>query len=112
MVDIVLAATLGCFGDFLSGLAFGTDEKYPPAAGDDVAHRRHRPIQHGHRLLQIDDMDAVAGPKQVGGHFRVPTPGVMSEMDASLQELAHSKGGKCHRLDSFSGCSSAGTLRA
>src|SRR4029077_13841840 len=40
-------------------------------------------------LLQIDDVDAVALGEDVALHLRVPAPGLVTEVDAALQELLH-----------------------
>ena len=85
VIDIILAAPARRFGDRLRGLALGADEQDAPAAGGDVAQRRQRLIKHRHRLLQIEDMDAVAHAKDIGTHFRVPAPRLMSEMNARFQ---------------------------
>ena len=103
VVYVVLAATLGGLGDRRGGLALGADKEHPPAAGNGAAHRHHGGVQHGNRLLQVDDVYAVADPEQVGGHLGVPTAGSVSEMNASLEKLAHGKLWHCHVRGSFSG---------
>jgi hypothetical protein len=35
-------------------------------------------------LLEINDVDAVAGSKNKRFHFRIPTPGLMPEMDTGF----------------------------
>ena len=92
MVDVVLSAALGRVGNPLAGLAFGADEKHPAAAGDDLAHEAERLVQQRHRLLEVDDMDAIALPEEIGGHARVPASRGVSEVNASLKQLAHRKG--------------------
>jgi hypothetical protein len=63
---------------------------------DGVADRLQRPVQHGHRLRQVDDVDVVAGAEDVLRHLRVPAVGLMAEMNASFQELAHAEVGQRH----------------
>src|SRR5262249_13833015 len=40
-------------------------------------------------LLEIDDVDAVALAENILFHFRIPTLGLMSKVDTSLQKLFH-----------------------
>src|SRR3954452_5759360 len=40
--------------------------------------------------MEIDDVDPVALTEDVTLHLRVPTPGLVAEMDAGLQQLLHS----------------------
>ena len=108
MIDVVLTATLGGLGDLFACLTLGADEQHPTTAGDHIAHRDQGLMEHRYGLLQIDDMSAVADPEQIGLHLRVPTSGAVPEVNAGLQELAHGKRGKCHRIRSFSGSASAG----
>ena len=89
VVDVILAAALGRLGDRLLRLALGADEQHPAAAGDDVADRLQALVQHRHRLLEIDDVDAVAHAEDVGRHLRVPAPRVMAEMNAGFEQLTH-----------------------
>ena len=42
------------------------------------------------RLEQVDDVNAVALHEDVLLHLRVPTAGLMAEMQSSLQHVAHS----------------------
>ena len=46
-------------------------------------------MQHRHGLGEIDDVDVVAGAEDVIAHLRVPAVGLMAEMHASFQQLAH-----------------------
>src|SRR6185437_5634597 len=87
-------------------------EKHPPAARRDVAHRMERPMQRRHRLLQIDDMDAVADAENIGRHLRVPAPRMMAEMHAGLEKLAHRETGHGHGRWSFLRFSRRGGYRS
>src|SRR5207244_13378537 len=73
--------------DGFLGLLFGADEEHRAAAGRDVAGEVPRVVQQADGLLQVDDVDAVAGGEDIGLHLRVPAAGLMSEMDARLQQL-------------------------
>ena len=99
MVDVVLAAALGGFGDVFGGGALGADEQHAPAGGDHVAHRAQRAVQHRHGLLQVDDVDLVAHAEQVRRHARVPAAGVVAEMDAGFEQLAQGELGHRHGRD-------------
>src|SRR3546814_12213318 len=58
------------------------------------------PMQHRHGLLEIDDVNAVPDAEEVRRDLRVPAAGVVTEVDAGLEELAHGEGGSNH-LESF-----------
>ena len=96
---------LGGIGDRVLRLPLGADEQDAPAAGDRVADRLQRPVQHRHRLRKVDDVDVGADAEDVLGHLRIPAMGLMAEMRASLQQLAHRELGKRH-VD-FSGYAAA-----
>src|SRR6185436_13517344 len=53
-----------------------------------------RAVDVGQRLLQVDDVDAVALGHDEALHLRVPATGLVTEVDAALEELAH--GDDCH----------------
>ncbi len=80
------------------GLALGADEQDAAALGDGVAHRLERLVQHRHALGEIDDVDVVAGAEDVITHLRVPAVGLMAEVNASFQQLAHAVIGQRHGL--------------
>jgi hypothetical protein len=101
VVDIVLAATLGAVGDVFGGGALGADEQHAPAGGDHVAHGAQRPVEHRHGLLQVDDVDLVAHAEQVRRHARVPAAGMVAEVNAGFQKLAHREIGHRHERASF-----------
>src|SRR5919206_4503261 len=58
-------------------------------------------MQHRHGLREVDDVDVVAGTEDERSHLRVPAVGLMAEMDASLQQLAHRIVGKRHNVLRF-----------
>ena len=96
MIDEVLRAGLGGVGDGLGRLALGADEQHAAALGDDVGHRKQRLMQERHGLGEIDDVDVVAGAVDERRHLRVPAMGLVTEMHAGLEQLAHSDIGQCH----------------
>ena len=97
VVDVVLTAALGRVRNDIAGRTLGSDEQHAAAAADDVAHNVQRRVQHGHGLLQIDDVDFVAYAKDVRRHLWVPAPCMVTEMHASFQELAHGERRHRHR---------------
>ena len=50
-------------------------------------------LKQRQRLLEIDDVDLVALAEDEGRHLRVPEPGLVSEMHAGFQHLAHGHAG-------------------
>ena len=93
---MVLAAALGRLGYRLLRLALGADQHHPTAAGDDVADCLQSLVEQGLGLLEIDDVNSVADAKNVRRHLRVPSPGMMAEMDARFEQLTYADGRNCH----------------
>ena len=54
---------------------------------DDVAHELLRELELAQRLLQVDDVDAVALGENEPAHLGVPPAGLVPEVDAGFQEL-------------------------
>ena len=110
MVDVVLAAALGGFGDVFGGGALGADEQHAAAGGGDVTDGAQRAVEHRHGLLQVDDVDLVAGAVEERRHARVPAAGVVAKVNAGFEQLAHGEIGHRHGRAPFlsSGCASAG----
>src|SRR6516164_1851725 len=48
-------------------------------------------MKHGFGLFEVDDVNTIAHAKNVRRHFGVPSPGVMAEMNASFEQLAHAR---------------------
>ena len=46
-------------------------------------------VDVGQRLLQVDDVDAVAVGEDESLHLRVPATGLMSEVCAAVEQLLH-----------------------
>ena len=51
-------------------------------------------VDVGQGLLQVDDVDAVAVGEDEATHLRVPTTGLVAEVDTGIEKLAH--GNDCH----------------
>ncbi|MNI50788.1 hypothetical protein D3C73_1054770 [compost metagenome] len=50
-------------------------------------------VDVGQRLLEVNDVDAVALREDEALHLRVPTTGLVSKVDAAVKQLAHSYDG-------------------
>jgi hypothetical protein len=59
------------------------------AASHDVADCLQALVQHRLGLLEVDDMDPVSDAEEVGRHLGVPSAGVVAEMNAGFEQLAH-----------------------
>ena len=81
-------------GDGLLGLLLGADEHHGAALGDGLLDEGVGAVDVGQRLLQVDDVDAVALGHDEALHLRVPATGLVPEVDAALEKLAH--GDDCH----------------
>src|SRR5690606_22890172 len=55
-------------------------------------------IDVGQRLLQIDDVDAVAVGEDEPLHLRVPATGLVPEMRAAVEQLLHGYDSHCSRI--------------
>ena len=111
MIDVVLTAAPGGFGDQIGCLTLGADEQHSAAAGHGIAHQLEGAMEQRPGLLKVDDMGAVADAKNIGAHFRIPAPCLVSEMNAGFEKLAHGERRQSHDVGSFSGYTSAGVVR-
>src|SRR4029077_19197973 len=89
--------------DGLLGLLLGADVQDGPAVRDGLVDELVRAVDVVQRLLQVDDVDAVALGEDVALHLRVPAPGLVTEVDAALQELLHGND-LSHGARSFPSC--------
>jgi hypothetical protein len=86
--------------DFL-GLLLGAHEQQRAASCDGVDDEVVGLVKQAHGVLQVDDVDAVASPEDIGLHLRVPALGLVAEVNASLEQLSHGDrclGGALRRL--------------
>src|SRR5690606_34536007 len=60
----------------------------------------HRVVEQRNGLLEVDDVDLAAGAEDVRAHLRVPVTGLVAEVDAGFQHLAHGDLGHCCNSDS------------
>src|SRR5690606_16376915 len=89
------AAALGLFLDRLARAALGADEQDHAALLGDARDEVHRVLEQRDGLLEVDDVDLAAGAEDVRGHLRVPVAGLVAEVDAGFQHLAHGDLGHC-----------------
>src|SRR4051794_24787087 len=89
LVDVRHAHAGRLLGDGLLRLLLGADEEDGAAVGDGLLDEVVGAVDERQRLLQVDDVDAVALGEDEALHLRVPAPGLMSEVHAALEELAH-----------------------
>ena len=78
----------GGLRDDVRGLALGAHEEDLLAPGDGLTDKLRRGDELNRRLLQVDDVDAVLLAEDVGLHLRVPTTGLVTEVDAGFEEVA------------------------
>ena len=112
LVDVGHADALGLLLDRLLRLALGADEQDRAAAGDGVLDELVAGVDVGERLLQVDDVDAVALGEDESLHLGVPATGLVPEVDAALEQLTHGDDGhgrsSLWRRGARPGCRTAG----
>ena len=97
-VDVGHAGAGGFFGDGVLRLALGADEEDELAGGGQVGDELGRLFEHLERLLQVDDVNAVALAEDVFLHLGVPALGLMPEVNASFEQFLHSDICQCSSL--------------
>lgn len=88
--DVELGGGGGGLFDGLLGLLLGSDEKDLSALGSDVAQEFASGLQLDGGLAQIDDIDAVPCVENELLHLRVPSAGLVSEVDACFEKFFNS----------------------
>src|SRR5688572_19367218 len=68
-------------------LALGADEEDVVTPHDDIAHELLRELELTQRLLQVDDVDAVALGEDEPAHLGVPSARLMAEVNTRFEEL-------------------------
>ena len=96
-VDIVLTAAGGLFLDGLLSLLLSADEQQGLAVLRQLTDESVSLLQLLHGLLQVNDIDTVALGVDIGSHLGVPATGLVTEMDACLQQGLHGYD-TCHSL--------------
>ena len=85
LVDIELASTRSFFFDGFLSLLLRADEEDALAFLCNAAKECISLVNLLDRLLKVDDVDAVALREDVLCHLRVPTTGLMSEVDTCFK---------------------------
>ena len=85
LVDIELVGAFGLFFQNFSRLTFCADEQDGVTGCHGVASEGIGLLHAFNRLLKVDNVDAVTFSEQKPLHFRIPTVGLVSEMDAGFQ---------------------------
>ena len=88
-IDIVLTAAGSFFLDGFLRLLLGADEQERAAVLRQVQHEVVSLFQLLDGFLQINNVDAVALRIDIGSHFGVPAAGLVTEVDASFEQLLH-----------------------
>src|SRR5690606_6879663 len=88
LVDVGLAHAGRLLGDGLLRLLLGADEEDGAAVGDRLLDELVGAVDVGERLLQVDDVDAAALGEDEALDLRVPATGLVSEVDAAVEQLA------------------------
>ena len=88
-VDIESACALCLFLDGFLRLLFGADEQNVLALGCQLTNEAVCFFELLDALLQVDDVDTVSLGEDVLRHLGVPSSGLVTEVNAGLQELFH-----------------------
>ena len=94
MVHIGHANALCLLGDSFLCLLLGANEEDGSAVCNGFLDEVEGDIDIGNGLLEVDDVDAVTFGEDETLHLRVPTTGLVPEVHARFQKLAH--GDDCH----------------
>src|SRR5688572_3884726 len=97
MIDIRRAAALRFFFDDFAGLPLRAYEQNRALVRGELTYELQRVLVERQRLLEIDDMNLVAMAEDERRHLGIPVPGLVAEMDATLQHFTHAR---CHKISS------------
>ena len=90
-VDVMLAGSVGLVADGLLGLLLRPHEQDRLAAACRLADELERVVEARYGLGQVDDVDPVALGEDVLAHLGIPAAGLVSEVDARLEQLLHAR---------------------
>ena len=98
-VRVVHRDGLGGLTDGILSLALAADEKDFLPAGDDIAKESSGGIELLGGLRNVDNVDVVTLPEDIGTHSGVPLAGLVSEVDTGFDQLrdefvGHVRGGR------------------
>ena len=102
LVHIGHVAAISGLADRVLSLLLRADEEDGATVGSHLADEVVRGLDAAQRLIEIDDVDAVALTEDETLHLRVPTPGLVPEVGARLDHLAHRD--DSHEMLLFCGC--------
>src|SRR5262249_30684918 len=85
--DVVLAASLGGFADGFLGLLFRADEENGAALSHGGGEKVASGLQLSEGFAEINNVNPVAGFKDEWLHLGIPTFGLMTKMDARVQQF-------------------------
>ena len=97
-VDVGHVRLLGPGLDDVRGLLLGADEQHLAATAGQLTRENTGRFQHLDGLLEVDDVDPVELAGDVAAHVRVPTTGLVAEMNSGLQEILDSYLRHCFSL--------------
>src|SRR4029078_7674233 len=83
------AAAGRLFLDRVARRALGADEQDRAALLRKARDEVHRVGEGRGRLLEVDDVDLAARAEDVRRHARIPVTGLVTEVHASFEHLAH-----------------------
>src|SRR5262249_52626277 len=83
------AAAVGFLVNGVLRLALRADEEKVLPRRREVGHEFRGFLELLERLLQVDDVDPIALPEDEFLHLGVPALGLMTEVDASLEQFLH-----------------------
>ena len=89
VVDVGHANAGGFACDRFLSLLLGSDEEHRATVRHRFLQEFVRAVNVGQRLLQVDDVDAVALGEDEPPHLGVPPAGLVSEVHAALKQLLH-----------------------
>jgi small subunit ribosomal protein S2 len=89
LVHVGHAHAGGLLGNGLLGLLLRTDEEDAAAVGNRLLDELEGAVDVVQRLQEVNDVDAVALREDEALHLRVPTTGLVTEVDAALKQLPH-----------------------
>src|SRR5438128_3557675 len=104
------ARSFGFLGYRFLRLLLRPDEQDLPAVSGQVSHEDVRLLDARERLLEVDDVDAVALHEDEALHLRIPTARLVPEMDTRLEQLLHGDDG--HGDSPFCSSASVNSLRS
>jgi len=117
---VELAGSLGGGLDDLLRLLLGSNEQQVAAFGSQLLHEGGGILDGLEALGQVNDMDAVALVENVTLHFRIPALGLVSEMQAGIEQVLDGYGvggwddgfrNRCFSSHSIPPCNCSGRCR-